>query len=45
MESSDCGCCPFDKICSDQYLEDSVEFELVDNVQVEIEEIDLECSD
>ena len=45
MESSDCGCCTFDKICSDQLLEDAVEFEIVDAVQVDIEdsdELDLE---
>ena len=41
MEASDCGHCPLDKACWDNYLETSVEFEIVDSVKVEIEEIDL----
>ena len=42
MEISDCGCCPFDKICHDQYLEDSVEFEIVEADQEDYEELDVE---
>ena len=45
MESGDCGCCTLDKICSEQYLEDAVEFEIVDDFKIEIEEIDLEDSE
>ena len=42
METSDCGCCPLDKICHDQYLEDSVEFEIVEADAENYEELDVE---
>ena len=42
MESSDCGSCPLDKICHDNYLEDSVEFEIVEVDPEEYDELDLE---